>query len=86
MNNKQRKTLTAILEKPTRSDILWADIESLFIGLGADVSEGKGSRVNVKLNGVVGVFHRPHPRPETKKYMVENVRDFLGRAGVIKNE
>ena len=66
MNKKQRQTLQRIFEKPTRSDILWNDIESLFIGLGAEVAEGKGSRVRVALNDFRAVFHRPHPQRVTK--------------------
>ena len=62
MNKKQRQTLRRLFEKPTRSDISWNDIESLFIALGAQVAEGKGSRVRVALNDVRAVFHRPHPQ------------------------
>ena len=61
MNKKQRLTLQKIFEKPERSDILWQDIEALFSALGAEVTEGKGSRVRVALNDVRAVFHRPHP-------------------------
>ena len=49
MNKKQRQTLNRILEKPERSDIPWPNIESLFIALGAEISEGRGSRVRVAL-------------------------------------
>jgi PAS domain S-box-containing protein len=40
------------------------------------------SRVVVVLNGVTAVFHRPHPRPETRKGVVDAVRQFLINAGV----
>ena len=73
MNKKQRQTLQRIFEKPTRSDILWNDIESLFIGLGAEVAEGKRSRVRVALNDVRAVFHRPHPQRVTNKASVRSV-------------
>ena len=46
MNRKQRQTLDKIFEKPDRSDIPWANIESLCEALGADISEGRGSRVS----------------------------------------
>jgi len=29
--------------------------------MGAEVSEGSGSRVRIALNGVKAIFHRPHP-------------------------
>lgn len=83
MNKKQRQTLERIFEKPERSDILWSDIESLFIALGAEISEGKGSRVRVILAGVKAVFHRPHPQRVTNKSTIRSVRRFLTESGVI---
>ncbi len=76
------KTLQALFEKPTRSDIAWREIEALFRHLKAVVTQGKGSRVRVALNGVRAVFHRPHPRKEASKGCVESVRTFLENAGV----
>ena len=52
--------------------------------MGADVSEGKGSRVRVALNGVRAVFHRPHPQKVTDKGALKSVRRFLLTAGIIK--
>jgi hypothetical protein len=82
MNKKQRQTLQKIFEKPTRSDISWNDIESLFIALDAEVTEGKGSRVRVALNDVRAVFHRPHPQRVTNKASVRSVQRFLIESGV----
>lgn len=82
MNKKQRQTLQKIFEKPERSDISWNDIEVLFISLGAEVTEGKGSRVRVALNDVCAVFHRPHPEQVTSKGSVKSVRRFLIESGV----
>jgi len=79
---KHERTLAAIFAEPIRAAILWADVESLLRHLGADVSEGGGSRVRVALNGVRAVFHRPHPRKETDKGAVKSVRRFLVTAGV----
>jgi len=79
---KHRKTYEAVFSEPTRANIAWADIESLFRALGGKVKEGRGSRIRVYLNDVVAVFHRPHPDPEAKKSTVESVRKFLERAGV----
>jgi hypothetical protein len=83
MNKKQRQTLNRIFEKPERSDIPWSNVESLFIALGAEISEGKGSRVRVALNDVRAVFHRPHPDRVTNKGAVKSVRRFLQEVGVI---
>lgn len=82
MNSKNRKTFTAIFQEPIRSDINWADIESLFKALGAHISEGRGSRVRVALNSIRAVFHRPHPKKITDKGALKSVRRFLLTAGV----
>ncbi len=82
MNKKQRQTLDKIFEKPERSDISWVNIEALFIALGAEISEGRGSRVRVALNDIRAVFHRPHPERVTNKGAVKSVRRFLQEAGV----
>ncbi|MGB5301981.1 MAG: type II toxin-antitoxin system HicA family toxin [Gemmatimonadota bacterium] len=55
---------------------------SLLGALGATVSERAGSRVAVKLNDRVAVFHRPHPRPEMGRAAVRALRRFLESAGV----
>ncbi len=71
--------------EPIRSNLAWMDIESLFEAIGAEVTEGNGSRVRVYLNGVRAVFHRPHPEKETDKGALKSVRRFLVEAGV-RNE
>ena len=82
MNKKQRRSLEKIFEKPERSDILWNDIESLLKTLGAEISEGRGSRIRVALNDVRAVFHRPHPERVTNKGAVRSVRRFFLESGV----
>ena len=82
MNRKNQATLEKIKEKPERSDLVWRDIERLFVALGGEVSEENGSRVRVYLHGVRAVFHRPHPQKEKDKGVVKSVRRFLESAGV----
>ena len=61
-------TLKQIFARPVSGSIRWADIEALFVELGAEVSERAGSRIAVVLFGEeVRVFHRPHPAPTTDK-------------------
>ncbi|MDQ3685924.1 MAG: type II toxin-antitoxin system HicA family toxin [Acidobacteriota bacterium] len=86
MNKKHRKTLAGVFEDPVKSSILWSDIERLLISLGAEVSEGSGSRVRIALNGVRAVFHRPHPQKETNKGAVVSMRRFLIEADVTPEE
>ncbi|MEZ5421981.1 MAG: type II toxin-antitoxin system HicA family toxin [Pyrinomonadaceae bacterium] len=77
MRPKDRKTLEAIFRRPASANIKWAEIESLFKSLGAEISEAEGSRVRVFLFGEIRVFHRPHPRPTTDKGAVESIRKWL---------
>jgi len=85
VNKNQQKILRQIFEDPIRADVQWNDIEKLLRGVGADISEGKGSRVRIFLNGVRAVFHRPHPEKETDKGALKSMRRFLQEAGVESN-
>ncbi len=82
MQKKHQRTLESIYHKPVLSNIIWNDIEALFKVLGAELSEGNGSRIRVKLNGVRAVFHRPHPQKETDKGAVLSVKRFLENGGI----
>ncbi len=82
LNSKHRSTLEAIYANPVKANILWIDIENLFVALGATVREGNGSRVRVALNGIRAVFHEPHPEKEVCRNAVKSVRDFLNQAGI----
>jgi hypothetical protein len=82
MNTKHKKILFNLFENPVNSNIAWKDIESMLIALGAEISEGRGSRVRIALKGVRAVFHRPHPRKETDKGAVISMRRFLRAAGI----
>ena len=83
INRKHQRTLGKIVDKPERPDISWKDIEALVIALGGDISEGRGSRVRICLNGVRAVFHRPHPGRVKDKGTVRSARRFLKEAGVL---
>jgi hypothetical protein len=80
MKPKHRKTLESIFSRPVNANIKWKDIESLFIALGAEVSEREGSAVF--LFNEVRVFHRPHPTPNTDKGAVSTIRKWLETHGV----
>lgn len=82
MNSQQRKTLRSLFAKPTRSNIVWSDIEKLMLSLGAKVKEGKGSAGVFIYKGAIFPFHRPHPQKEAKKYQVEDLRRFLINKGI----
>ena len=82
MNNKQRKTLTAIFTDPVSGTIEWVAIEGLLLTVGCKVIEGNGSRVRFEKDGEIESFHRPHPAKEAKRYQVRAARAFLTRLGV----
>jgi hypothetical protein len=72
--------LEAVFEK--RTNIAWSDIEAMLLYYGAEISEGRGSRVRIALNGVRAVFHRPHPQKETDRGAVASMQRFLVEAGI----
>ena len=82
MRPKHQRALEAIFEDPVRSNIAWRDIEAMLVAVGAEITEGAGSRVRIALHGVRAVFHRPHPQKDTDKGAVRSMRGFLTEAGV----
>jgi len=82
LSTKHSRILADIFANPVRSDIRWTDVEALFRALGAEVTQGSGSRVRVSLNGRRMVFHEPHPQPTIVKDAVRSVRRFLLEAGI----
>lgn len=82
MNSKHRKTLAAVFTDPVSGTIEWAAVEGLLLATGAQLIEGRGSRVRFAKDGEVATFHRPHPAKEAKRYQVRDARDFLERIGV----
>jgi hypothetical protein len=79
-SGRHRSTLEAIFADPVRASIAWSDIEAMLKAFGAEIEEGRGSRVRIALNGVRAVFHRPHPQKETDKGAVKSMRRFLTEA------
>jgi hypothetical protein len=82
MNSKRQKTFNSIFTNPASPAIPWEDIERLFVAYGGTLTEGRGSRVRVKLNGILATFHRPRPERVTDKGAVKSVRNFLENAGI----
>jgi hypothetical protein len=82
MNRRHRKTLAGIFADPVSGSIKWRDIESLLAACGAEMSEGSGSRVRFTIGGQTLFLHRPHPSPDTKRWAVRDIREFLTNAGI----
>jgi hypothetical protein len=82
MNTRQKKPLALIFEKPTRADIRYDNVKSLLIAAGADVREGRGSRVRFERGAYSVHLHAPHPQNVLSKYSVELIKEFLIQIGV----
>ena len=82
MKAKHQKTLQLIFYRPVCGSIRWADIEALFVALGAEITEAEGSRQCVRLFNDRRVFHRPPPSPDTDKGAVVSIRKWLEENGV----
>ena len=82
MRGKHRRTLVRVFERPTPSDIRWADIEAMLRACGVEMVERSGSRVGLMKSGDRIVIHRPHPRPVTGRATVRDIAAFLSAAGV----
>ena len=81
MNSKQKRNLAAIFDEPTRTNIVWSDIESLFIAIGAEVSKGSGSRVRIALNGGRAYFHPASSKPRNRSRCIAFCADVFEKRG-----
>ena len=77
MKRKHQRTIELIYSRPVSANVRWSDVEVLFKALGAEIAEREGSRIEVFLFGVVRIFHRPHPSPDTDKGAVASIRRWL---------
>lgn len=82
MNNRNLKTLKAIFTTPPPTGMPWADIEALFLAVGASVKEGNGSRVKFDYEGKTIAFHRPHNPKTARAYQIALAREFFEKIGV----
>jgi len=81
MNNKHRKTLTSIFQKPTPAGLKWRDVASLIKGLGGEIIHGDGSRVRIDLKNESANIHSPHPQKILPRYAVRLIKTLLERTG-----
>jgi len=82
MSSKHDKTLERVFKNPVLANLKWRDIETMLVSFGAEIEERAGSRVVIRLNDEVQVFHRPHPKPDTNKGAIVALRKFLENAGI----
>lgn len=82
LNARHQKTLGAVYANPVGGSIKWRDVEALLIACGAEMSEGSGSRVRFTIGGQTLFLHRPHPSPDTKRWAIRDIREFLANVGI----
>jgi hypothetical protein len=82
MNRRHQKTLNEVFADPVSGSIKWRDVEALLIACGAELSEGSGSRVRFTIGGQTLFLHRPHPSPDTKRWAIRDIREFLTNVGI----
>lgn len=82
MRTKHKETLNAIFANPVSGSIKWRDVEALLIACGAEMSEGAGSRVRFTIESQTLFLHRPHPSPDTKRWAIRDIREFLSNVGI----
>jgi hypothetical protein len=82
MRAKHEETLKTIFINPVSGSIRWRDVEALLIALGAEMSEGSGSRVRFTIGEQTLFLHRPHPSPDTKRWAIRDIREFLTNIGI----
>ena len=81
VNSTHRKTLKLIFDKTVVGSLKWQRIEALFLALGAQAIEGRGSRVRFELMVWSPPFIGPiHTRRQSRTRCA--MRKFLEQAGV----
>lgn len=81
---KREKLVEKFLTKPLRKDLTFDELEKLFLMLGYQKKEGRGSRVRFSNleTGDVFTTHKPHPGNILKSYVVKEVYEKL--KGILK--
>ena len=83
MSKKHDKILQSLFSTQMSGNIHWKEIEALLIHLGAELVEGRGATVVVKLNDHEFTLHRPHHGATMSKNELHHLRNFLGAAGIV---
>jgi len=87
--SKSNKLRARLLSKP--SDFTFKELETLLLGLGFSLSNAGGTsgsavRFINKDNGHVIRLHKPHPKPELKSYLINNVINELRKGGYLSEK
>ena len=60
----------------------WVELEALFIAVGADKMEMRGSPIRFSLGSQEGAFHKPHTPKTFMPYQIALAREFFEKAGI----
>jgi hypothetical protein len=83
--SKRDKLIQRFLSKP--ADFSWSELKSLLEGLGyQQTSSGKTGGSRVKFfhpEKPPIILHKPHPAPLLKRYLIEQITEFLKKEGFL---
>lgn len=81
--SKNEKLLNKLRSNP--KTLKWTELEKIMSYLGFVKLEGNGSRVKFfnKDCDVLINLHKPHPQPELKKYMINQIIEKLTNGGLL---
>jgi hypothetical protein len=83
--SKRDKLIQRFLSKP--ADFSWSELKSLLEGLGyQQTSSGKTGGSRVKFfhpEKPPIILHKPHPVPLLKRYLIEQITEFLKKEGFL---
>jgi len=85
--SKTEKALKRFLSKP--KDFTYKELESLLAGFGyKEVRTGKSAGsgaafINAETKHIIKL-HKPHPRPELKRYQLDYIEEALRNKGLIQ--
>ena len=81
--SKKDKLVKRLIEKP--KDFTFDEMVTLLSYYGYELKQGSGSSVKFIKEGSNEVinFHRPHPTGILKRYILDQVIEKLGKAGLL---
>lgn len=81
--SRKDKLIARLLEKP--KDFTFDEMVTLLSYYGYELKQGSGSSVKFIKEGSNEVinFHRPHPTGILKRYILDQVIEKLGKAGLL---
>ena len=86
--SKSKKLLERMLRRP--KDFTFKELETLLLGLGFSIcnagsTSGSAVRFINYTNGHIIRLHKPHPQPQLKSYLINQVINELRKGGYLND-